>query len=126
MESCLPFFSTVAPLQAGKLLFSCSAHRTQEGDISLALFERAITESSPRGRLHVHLDFDIKYSFTLAPPSLCFEKAEEKYTYQLRSETDLSHCREVLKARLNQRGFHEQFKPKKKIGKGNFASVYLA
>jgi serine/threonine protein kinase len=28
--------------------------------------------------------------------------------------------------RLNQRGFHEQFKPKKKIGKGNFASVYLA
>jgi calcium-dependent protein kinase len=27
---------------------------------------------------------------------------------------------------VNQRGFHEQFKPKKKIGKGNFASVYLA
>ena len=27
--------------------------------------------------------------------------------------------------RLNQRGFHEQFKAKKRIGKGNFASVYL-
>jgi hypothetical protein len=35
-------------------------------------------------------------------------------------------CREMLKSRLNQRGFHEQFKPRKKIGKGNFASVYLA
>jgi len=31
-----------------------------------------------------------------------------------------------LKDKINQRGFHEQFKPKKKIGKGNFASVYLA
>jgi hypothetical protein len=25
---------------------------------------------------------------------------------------------------LNQRGFHNQFKPVKKLGKGNFASVY--
>lgn len=31
-----------------------------------------------------------------------------------------------MKSKVNQRGFHEQFKPKKKIGKGNFASVYLA
>jgi serine/threonine protein kinase len=27
---------------------------------------------------------------------------------------------------MNQRGFHSLFKPIKKIGKGNFASVYLA
>ena len=32
----------------------------------------------------------------------------------------------ILKFKINQRGFHELFKPKKKIGKGNFASVYLA
>lgn len=32
----------------------------------------------------------------------------------------------VLKKHLNQKGFHEAFKPIKKIGKGNFASVYLA
>jgi calcium-dependent protein kinase len=38
---------------------------------------------------------------------------------------DLHQWRLILRARLNQRGFHEQFKPKKKIGKGNFASVYL-
>ena len=27
---------------------------------------------------------------------------------------------------MNQRGFHELFRAHKKIGKGNFASVYLA
>lgn len=31
----------------------------------------------------------------------------------------------ALKLKLNQRGFHEQFKALDKIGKGNFASVYL-
>lgn len=31
-----------------------------------------------------------------------------------------------MKRYLNQRGFHQDFKPIKKIGKGNFASVYLA
>lgn len=30
-----------------------------------------------------------------------------------------------MKGKLNQRGFHEQFKPYKKIGKGNFATVFL-
>ncbi len=30
----------------------------------------------------------------------------------------------ALRGRLNQRGFHEMFRPLKKLGKGNFASVY--
>jgi len=30
----------------------------------------------------------------------------------------------VLSKKLNQKGFHEMFKPLKKLGKGNFASVY--
>ncbi len=34
--------------------------------------------------------------------------------------------RNFLASKINQRGFHELFKPIKKIGKGNFASVYLA
>lgn len=33
--------------------------------------------------------------------------------------------RDELANRLNQRGFHETFKAIKKIGKGNFATVYL-
>jgi calcium-dependent protein kinase len=71
-------------------------------------------------------DFDLKFAFTIAPPGITFEKQEEKVSFGLRSEADLQACREVLRGKLNQRGFHEQFKPKKKIGKGNFASVYLA
>lgn len=71
-------------------------------------------------------DFDLKYGFTLTPSTITFEKQEEKKQYSLKSESDLQACREILKGKLNQRGFHEQFKPKKKIGKGNFASVYLA
>lgn len=46
--------------------------------------------------------------------------------YQLSSEHDIQNWRDILKTKINQRGFHEQFKPIKKIGKGNFASVYLA
>ena len=30
-----------------------------------------------------------------------------------------------MEMKLNQRGFHELFRPIKKIGKGNFATVYL-
>ena len=33
--------------------------------------------------------------------------------------------RDVLSKKMNQRGLHELFKPIKKIGKGNFATVYL-
>jgi len=33
---------------------------------------------------------------------------------------------QVLSKRINQRNFHKLFKAKKKIGKGAFATVYLA
>jgi hypothetical protein len=34
--------------------------------------------------------------------------------------------KDKLETMINRRGFHNLFKPIKKIGKGNFASVYLA
>jgi serine/threonine protein kinase len=34
--------------------------------------------------------------------------------------------RNHLSRYINQKGFHSQFKPVKKLGKGNFASVYQA
>jgi hypothetical protein len=40
-------------------------------------------------------------------------------------KNDYKEWRSVLCLYLNQKGFHETFKPIKKIGKGNFASVYL-
>lgn len=71
-------------------------------------------------------DFDLKFAFSASPPSLTMEKQDEKVHFNLHSDGDLQTVRDLLKGKLNQRGFHEQFKPKKKIGKGNFASVYLA
>jgi serine/threonine protein kinase len=64
--------------------------------------------------------------FEKEPLSIKFERMKEFSEYQLGSEADLALLRSILKNKLNQRGFHEQFKPIKKIGKGNFASVYLA
>jgi hypothetical protein len=83
-------------------------------------------EAGPKHRQTVIFDFDLKFSFSGSPIYINFEKQEEKAQYVLRNEADLQACREILKGKINQRGFHEQFKPKKKIGKGNFASVYLA
>lgn len=126
MEAITPMFSAQLPSNPGKLLLSCPAHRSPDGDLTLTLYERCLVETFSKHRQTMPFDFDLKYAFTLSPPTLTFEKQEERAGYSLRSEADLQACREVLKGKLNQRGFHEQFKPKKKIGKGNFASVYLA
>ena len=70
-------------------------------------------------------DFDLKFGFKLEAKQFFFEKGDTKLTYQLSSEEDIQLWREILKLRINQRGFHQQFKALDKIGKGNFASVYL-
>lgn len=70
-------------------------------------------------------DFDLKFGFKQDTKEVFFEKGDTKLTYQMASDEDLETLRIVLKLKLNQRGFHEQFKALDKIGKGNFASVYL-
>jgi serine/threonine protein kinase len=110
----------------GKLLLTCQASRLNEGDATVAIYEHCLVETAPKRKCYLPFDFDLKFSFSATPPSVSFERAEETSTYRLRSEAELAEWREALRGRINQRGFHEQFKPKKKIGKGNFASVYLA
>lgn len=61
----------------------------------------------------------------MKPPFIKFERYESTVKYELENEQEVLRWRRVLQDRLNQRGFHEQFTPIKKIGKGNFASVYL-
>ena len=39
-------------------------------------------------------------------------------------QDDLDVWKQHLKTKLNQRGFHEQYRAIKKIGQGNFAKVY--
>lgn len=41
-----------------------------------------------------------------------------------KKESDLEIWRNHLKTKLNQRGFHEQFTPIKKLGVGKFAQVF--
>lgn len=125
MEIIAPMFINSIP-STGKLLFTCSAIKAPDGEITLYLHEHCLIEGSSKKKHTMPFDFDLKYAFTASPPTLTFEKQEERAQYSLKSDSDLQTCREILRGKLNQRGFHEQFKPKKKIGKGNFASVYLA
>ena len=125
MEIIAPMFASSIS-SPGKLLLICEALRVPEGETSLSIYENCLIETAAKKKHHMPFDFDLKYSFTTSPPCISFEKQDERVQYALKSDADLQACRELLKGRLNQRGFHEQFKPKKKIGKGNFASVYLA
>lgn len=126
MDSSTPMYSTHIPPILGRLLTNSTANKLHEGEVNVAIYEHCLIESSPKVKHYMPLDFDLKFGFQTSPPSIFFEKSQEKVMFTLQSPQDLEMWREVLKNRLNQRGFHEQFKPKKKIGKGNFASVYLA
>lgn len=93
MESCLPLYSAVAPPHPGRLLLTCLAQKQQEGEVSLAFSESCIAETGNRGKNYIYFDFDVKYAFLVSPPTLVFEKGEEKYSYILRSDLDLKQCR---------------------------------
>lgn len=62
------------------------------------------------------------------PYGIRLEREQTKHTLQFMSDDveNLKRWRDYLAGRINQRCFHESFKAHRKIGKGNFASVYLA
>lgn len=57
--------------------------------------------------------------------SIKFTVEGSEAVYEVMGE-HLQQLREFLASKINQLGFHAMFKVFKKIGKGNFASVYLA
>ena len=126
MESTTPLYVSHIPSHLGRHLLTSSASKAPDGEISVSIYEHFMVEVSSKAKRYMAFDFDLKFGFSVSPLSVFFEKGAEKQVFGLKSENDLQQWREILKGRLNQRGFHEQFKPKKKIGKGNFASVYLA
>jgi|JI9StandDraft_2_1071091.scaffolds.fasta_scaffold91976_2 hypothetical protein len=126
MDSTTPLYATHIPPLLGRLLVNSTASKLHDGEVNVVIYEHFMVESSPKGKHYMPFDFDLKFGFQTSPPSIFFEKGQEKVMFTLKSDQDLQTWREALKDRINQRGFHEQFKPKKKIGKGNFASVYLA
>jgi len=71
------------------------------------------------------LPFAFELRFMTTDSNITFYIMDQERSYLL-PKNDSQEWRNILKNYLNQVGFHEQFKPIKKIGKGNFASVYLA
>lgn len=57
------------------------------------------------------------------PKGLRFDRNGKKTELSTNDETLIIKWRDILRNKINQRGFHELFKAHKKIGKGNFASV---
>lgn len=53
-----------------------------------------------------------------------FQNSQITNTLYTLHEAALQVFRINLSRFINQKGFHSQFKPVKKLGKGNFASVY--
>lgn len=74
------------------------------------------------GNMCLNYNFDLK--FGVKGGSVKFENHLNSMSLDL-PRNDEKDWRQVLRLYLNQKGFHETFKPIKKIGKGNFASVYL-
>lgn len=101
--------------------------RKQNNPVTVEIYENGLLEiNSDSICKTIEFDFDLKFGFTKRPCEIKFERAEEFCVYSLNGDSNLEEWRQILKNKLNQRGFHQQFKPIKKIGKGNFAAVYLA
>lgn len=113
-------FSSEVPSETGELLFQSTWKDVQSSsEAKVLIYQRCICQQPD---LYMLYTFDIKFSVT--PKHITFSVEEDSYEYELLEKDNLI-WRGILKNYLNQKGFHEQFKPIKKIGKGNFASVYL-
>ncbi|CAD8056637.1 unnamed protein product [Paramecium sonneborni] len=115
-------------------------------DTQIQLFQDS-DQQKPYKQLTIN--FEYKFQVLRAPPllinpSLSEKKGEnivslgeilairflrenvDKWSEFRGSVSDLEQLRQFLGKKMNQTGFHQYFKVYKKIGKGSFASVYLA
>jgi len=91
---------------------------------------------NPKG--YINLDFELRFEVIRVktdkkenspgntigvPKGIRFDRNNTKTELTTSDEALILKWRDVLRNRINQRGFHELFKAHKKIGKGNFASV---
>jgi hypothetical protein len=70
------------------------------------------------------MPFSFDLRFMVADQALTFYLDDNEIAFDL-VDKDGKEWRNALRRSLSQVGFHEQFKPLKKIGKGNFATVYM-
>jgi hypothetical protein len=93
MEVSESLFSNYAPTPTGKLLLTCQATRVDEGDVTVALYDSYLVESSSRSKAYLLFDFDVKFAFSTPHLCITFEKNEHKASYALRSAADLQQWR---------------------------------
>lgn len=81
MQNNSVLYTKEAPAKLGRLLLSSSARKVQEGDITVAIHEQALVETSPKGKMYLPFDFEVKFGFVSNPPSVFLEKENAKQNY---------------------------------------------
>lgn len=76
-------------LKKSKILHESKVIRDPVGEIKVELTEIGLEEKSANGWSSITFDFDIKFSFTLSPPTIRLEKEEENAVFQLASEAEV-------------------------------------
>lgn len=117
MDSSL--FWKPAPVEVSKALYSSKAVLKSTG----SAYEAVITPHYIKFH-SMCLPFNFELKFGMREGAILFEQDHQVMEFELPNK-DEKKWRDVLKHYLNQKGFHEAFKAIKKIGKGNFATVYL-
>ena len=108
--------------EKGNLLLNSEAKLEGNPSImNVEIYENGILFES----MCIQFSFDLK--FLIQEGTIKFE-VSNKTTKSMIFELPLNDeklWRNVLRKKINQKGFHEIFKPIKKIGKGSFATVFL-
>lgn len=107
------------PEEKGDLILSSTFTDIETKEVKAA---KAYSGLLVIGNEFIPYNFDLR--FAIKDREITFTFMDDSVSFGL-EEDDHFKWRDTLKQFLNQKGFHEQFKPIKKIGKGNFASVYL-
>jgi hypothetical protein len=110
------FFAAERQATGGLLFESEWRQSLQSPPEAVQVFEKGID----CGGRWLAFSFDLRFS--VCGSTVSFWLGERELRVEV---TGGERWRAGLKRWLNQGGFHEQFRPIKKIGKGNFASVYL-
>jgi hypothetical protein len=76
----------------GKILLTCTAGRSSE-EVTINIYEHCLIETSSKKKVTMPFDFDLKFGFTASPPSIYFEKQEERVKYDFKAESDLRASR---------------------------------
>lgn len=83
MQSINGLYSEEKVFDHGKLLLTASVIKHSAPEIIISLYEKCLTEGN--GKRSIPFDFDLKYAFTTQPPTLTFERTDEKVTYEMKS-----------------------------------------